>query len=270
MAGTWQAAGDAVLAGLLRQAHARVPALHASIVATTTTPGDSAGGWSCTDDALALARAVLMQLREHDPQAAPAYWSLRAWTLLIWQPIYLGVFAVRLTGGWLCLEGLRQQASGARMAGCQVLPGSLRLPPPGVDPRVSAARAIASLLAPLHAALNAALPRPLPHKAARRLQADCVLAALLRVHPAAPPARHAELHQEAARWLALLDLAGESGYLSYPDPAGGALLALDRRVCCLDHRRPGGDVCSVCPRLPLHERRTRLAQERAVLVEHRA
>ena len=94
-------------------------------------------------------------------------------------------------------------------------------------------------------------------KAARRLLADCVLAALLRAQPATQLADD-DLRRAGADWLARLGAAGDSGYLAFDTAAGASRLALDRRICCLDDRRDGGELCNTCPRLPRAERLRRL------------
>jgi hypothetical protein len=58
-----------------------------------------------------------------------------------------------------------------------------------------------------------------------------------------------------------LGATGDSGYLAFTAAAGASRLALDRRICCLDDRRQGGELCNTCPRLPRAERLRRLREQ---------
>jgi hypothetical protein len=104
-------------------------------------------------------------------------------------------------------------------------------------------------LTPL-AALNA--------RAADRLQAECVLGALLLVHRSAPALNEAEVLALGENWLAQLGIAGGCGFFAYRARDGTPALALDRKVCCHYFRRHDGEKCSTCPKLPLDKRIARL------------
>jgi len=60
---------------------------------------------------------LLAHWRAACPEAGRHYWAARCWTLLVWQPIYLQVLAVRLAGQAPCLDGLAQGVEQGFVAG---------------------------------------------------------------------------------------------------------------------------------------------------------
>ena len=210
------------------------------------------------------AERLVAALRAREPQAGRAFWALRAWSRLVWQPTYASVFSVELAGTVLPLAGLGWDvdADEADVTGFAIpTPGLAASTSTATSPgsgRVMAAEQLRRLSATLLAAVQAKLP--LHPKAARRQLADCVLAALLRVRPLARLTND-EVSDIAADWLALLGASGDSGYLAFDIAPGTSCLALDRGVCCLDDRRAGGDICNTCPRLPRAERLRRLGAQ---------
>ncbi|WP_067065132.1 (2Fe-2S)-binding protein [Roseateles chitosanitabidus] len=202
------------------------------------------------------AERLVAALRARDPDAGRAYWALRAWARLVWQPTYASVLGVELAGGVVPLDGLRWQvdADEADVSGFTLPASRFARPLPGPD-RALAATQLRTLAATLLASVQTQLP--LHPKAARRLLADCVLAALLRARPLTRLTDEA-MRALGAEWLALLEATGDSGYLAYDTATGDSRLALDRGVCCLDDRRAGGELCNTCPRLSRAERLRRL------------
>lgn len=219
----------------------------------------------CAPDAAALpsglarpaaAGQLVAALQVRHPEAGRAYWALRAWALLVWQPAYASVLAVELAAGVLPLADLLWEidVSEADVAGFSV-PATVLVAAAPHRRRALAAHQLQTLSATLLGAVQACIP--LHAKAARRLLADCVLAALLRAQPVTQFTDD-ELHQVGADWLAHLGATSDSSYLPFDTANGTTRLALDRRVCCLDDRRAGGELCNTCPRLPRAERLRRL------------
>ncbi|WP_416757490.1 (2Fe-2S)-binding protein [Roseateles sp. So40a] len=228
------------------------------------------------------AEELVAAMRASEPAAGRAFWALRAWARLVWQPTYASVFAVELAGRVLSLDGLRWEVDvdEADVSGFIVTARGLN----GIGPRVlhqpspqplsrfageglagtrheERRRAAAQVLAMSSALLTAVQAQlPLHPKAARRLLADCVLSALLRAQPITRLADE-QVRDLGADWLALLDATGDSDYLAFHTAAGDSRLALDRGVCCLDDRRAGGELCNTCPRLPRAERLRRLGAQ---------
>ncbi len=228
------------------------------------------------------AERLLAAMRASEPAAGRAFWALRAWARLVWQPTYASVFAVELAGGVLPLDGLRWEVDvdGADVSGFSVTAGGFDDSRPRVlhepspqplsrfageglagtlhEERRHAAAQVRAMSSGLLAAVQAQLP--LHPKAARRLLADCVLSALLRAQPLTRLADE-QVREVGAEWLALLDATGDSDYLAFDTATGASRLALDRGVCCLDDRRAGGELCNTCPRLPRAERLRRLGAQ---------
>ena len=228
------------------------------------------------------AERLVAAMRASEPAAGRAFWALRAWARLVWQPTYASVFAVELAGGVLPLDGLRWEVdvdeadvSGFIVTGdrlddirspCCRAPSSLSRfvgeglarPAARGEVREQAAARVSAMASTLLASVQAQLP--LHPKAARRLLADCVLSALLRAQPLTRLADE-QVRALGAEWLALLEATGDSDYLAFHTATGDSRLALDRGVCCLDDRRAGGELCNTCPRLPRAERLRRLGAQ---------
>jgi siderophore ferric iron reductase len=209
------------------------------------------------------AEARLAEVHRHwataHPEAGPHYAALRGWGLLVWQPAYLAVLSAHLADVQPRLDRVSLQIHDGAVAGYAI---AAHEPTAGDEERRlhGGADQLAAGFARLLPAWQACAP--LNEKAARRTCAECVLAALLRVHRVRQwPASHTRA--VAQRWLARLGLCGEAGLLAWRDASGAEALATDRKVCCLHFRRRDGERCSTCPKLAPHERVRRLQAEEA-------
>ncbi|RKT13938.1 siderophore ferric iron reductase [Paraburkholderia sp. RAU2J] len=193
------------------------------------------------------------------PEAGRAYWSLRCWGILIWQPIYLSVIGVHTAQRALLLDRFEQPIENGWTR-------EVRLPdhvPEHGDPDAlidRAASEIAACCVQIFDELSSVVR--LNAHAARCMQADCVLAALLALRPTHPGWTHAHIEALGERWLRALALAGRGGFFVFARSDGASALALDRRTCCYHYRRRDGELCSTCPRLAQRERIVRLNAER--------
>jgi siderophore ferric iron reductase len=212
-------------------------------------------------DARAAAAQLLAALQARQPQAGRAFWALRAWARLVWQPACASVLAVELADAVLPLNGMRWQLDPAEVdvTGFVLPAADFATAEPGLRV-VQAAQQLQALSAVLLVAVQACIP--LHPKAARRMLADCVLGALLRSQRATGRSP-AALQALGRDWLGPLGATGDSGFLSFETAAQGPRLALDRGICCLDDRRTGGELCTTCPRLPRAERLRRLCAQDA-------
>ena len=250
----WACAPDVDLARVLQLAASLAPALRGG-------QGGAAAPGALRYDGSVAAAAPLQALCHHWAQAYPEagapYVALRCWGLAIWQPVYLGVIAAHLDSHVPVLAGLTQPV----VAG---FPSGFQLPahaPMKAESLASRMRLAAGELRSLCDATRTALmPLVALHgRAADRLQAECVLGALLLVHRSSPglfeDARVAALGE---KWLAQFGISGGCGMFAYRARDGTPALALDRKVCCHDFRRHDGEKCSTCPKLPLDKRIARL------------
>lgn len=212
----------------------------------------------CDGNRAAL-EALLAHWKVAYPEAGRAYWSLRCWGILIWQPIYLGVIGVHTAQRALSLDRFEQPIENGWTREVR-LPD--HAPAPG-DPIALidlAACEIAACCAQIFDELARVIR--LNTHAASGMQADCVLAALLALRPTRPDWNHAHVEALGERWLTALALAGRSSFFSYARSDGSSALALDRQTCCYHYRRRDGELCSTCPRLEKRERIARLNAER--------
>ncbi|MBV8045747.1 MAG: siderophore ferric iron reductase [Paludibacterium sp.] len=197
--------------------------------------------------------------REAHPEAGPLYWASRSWTMLIWQPLYLLVWATHRCKAVPRLAGMAQRVDGGRVSGF-VLGAHHPLDEARLDARIMAAGVEARALCPQLLA-DLGLQIRLHPKMAGRLQADCLLAALLAVARSRPEWTPEYVCGLAGDWLAAAGLAGQSGLCRFGLPGGGLGLGLERRVCCQHFRRADGVLCSSCPRWTAPEREARLREE---------
>lgn len=201
--------------------------------------------------------ALLAHWQAAHPEAGRHYWAARCWTLLVWQPIYLQVLAVRLAGQAPCLDGLAQGVEQGFVAGfClpdhRPLQGEpqrlLRHAGAQIRGFCEQAQAVSGPLLGLHP------------KLAQRLAADCVMAALLHSQRL-DGCGNLQLCRAADVWLAACAMSGASGLLAVPLAEGGTRLGLQRKACCQHFRRADGERCDSCPKLPLAERERRLREQ---------
>lgn len=213
-------------------------------------------------DALRLGDSTALQaLCDHwaraYPEAGAHYRALRCWGLAIWQPIYLCVIAVHLDGAAPRLAALAQPVKTG-------FPSGFHLPVHVPVNGAFAARmdaAVVELRAFCGATRRALKPMVALHeRAADRLQAECVLGALMAVRPHTSLS-DADVTAMGEAWLASLGIAGGCGFFAYRARDGTPTLALDRKVCCHHFRRSDGEKCSTCPKLSLDARIARLLAE---------
>ncbi|HEY9027942.1 MAG TPA: siderophore ferric iron reductase [Burkholderiaceae bacterium] len=233
------------LRALVDEAAHVVPGLHGHVVAAAA---DVATPWHATAELASVQRYWASRY----PEAGPHYAALRGWGLLVWQPIYLGVIAAHTRDASLDLDRVSLVIDDGAIQAYKLWAHADVVSLADETARLQAAAR------QLSAGIVALLPRwqacaTLHAKAARRTCADCALAALLAVQRRHrwPLTRARDLGE---RWLAALDLSGESGFLAYRTAAGDEALALAHKVCCLHFRRRDGDRCSTCPKRSVAER----------------
>ncbi|OLL28562.1 siderophore ferric iron reductase [Burkholderia sp. SRS-W-2-2016] len=253
---------------LLRLAASVVPGLRGVVAheASGAAPGDTAeaarGVAHLRPAAAEPNRVALEALLAHwsgaYPEAGRAYWSLRCWGILIWQPIYLSVIGVHTAQRVLSLARVEQPIENGWTR-------EVRVPshePAHAQPDALielAAREIAGCCGQIFDELSRVIRvNPI---AAAGMQADCVLAALLAARARHPEWDHAQVDALGKRWLAALALDGRGGFFTYARSDRTSALALDRQTCCYHYRRRDGELCSTCPRLQQCERIARLNAE---------
>lgn len=191
------------------------------------------------------------------PEAGAHYLALRCWGLAIWQPIYLCVIAVHLGAPVPRLAGLAQPVKNGFPIGVH-LPEHVPIDGTFAWRMEAAAGEQRRFCSTIRRALKPMVT--LHDRAADRLQAECVLGALMAVRPHASLS-DADVIAAGDAWLARLGITGGCGFFAYRAGDGTSALALDRKVCCHHFRRRDGEKCSTCPKLPLDARIARLQTE---------
>lgn len=193
------------------------------------------------------------------PEAGQPYASVRSWTLLMWQPVFLSVLGVHGADAVVPVDRLWQRVEQGVVAGFR-LQASWPQEPASEAERIQAAsvrllRVRDELLAGLKAVTRI---KPL---IANRLLADMLLIALQRVGVAVAGFSNDCVQALGKTWLAATGLSDQSRYLPLELSSGQAVLGLERRACCMHYRRDDGGYCSSCPKLSLPERERRQREE---------
>lgn len=208
-------------------------------------PGPARAGWyqPGADNSAMLAQ-LHDALRANHPKAGPAFYAVRLWTNLIWQPAYLAVIAAHIHGAMPALEGLSQQRRGIYVDGFRLLPG----PQTNGTPEALIATAGAQLKAMMATMLDEvnaqARLKPLP---ARRLLADRMLSLMVWLKQRRPELPNETIEAYTAQWLEVLGLTGQ-GNLERVEASGHNLLIVKRKGCCLDYLITPDRLCATCPK----------------------
>ncbi|OYX06175.1 MAG: siderophore ferric iron reductase [Rhizobiales bacterium 32-66-8] len=179
------------------------------------------------------------------PQAGPAFYAVRLWTNLLWQPAYLAVIATHSHGAVPDLSGLSQQRRGIYVDGYRLRPG----PQAGgsVDALIeNAGSQLKAITAVMLDEVNVLVKlRPLP---ARRLLADRMLSLMVWLSQKRRDLPAAVIRAYSDRWLAVLGLSSQGDLDAVFTPDGRELLIVRRKGCCLDYLIDPDRLCATCPR----------------------
>ena len=193
------------------------------------------------------------------PEAGPHYWSARSWTLMVWQPIYLTILGVHLGRCVPSLDQFAQRVHHGFVAGFYLHDHCPYIADLDTLIRVAAKQLQNLCERQLEEAGTVFKLNP---KMARRLAADCVLAALLYVqNNLRETLCNNRTRVLEGMWLEALGLKDNSELICIALDDGQERLALGRKVCCQHFRRADGELCSTCPKLKQEERIARLRQE---------
>jgi siderophore ferric iron reductase len=209
-------------------------------------PGTPREGWyQPGGDNEAFVLALHADLAANYPAAGPAFYAVRLWTNLLWQPAYLAVIAAHVHGAMPALSGMSQQRRGIYVDGYRLASG----------PQAGGAveTLIASGAVQLKAQATAMLPevnalaklRPL---AARRLLADRILGLLVWLSQRRRDLSPEQVEAYATLWLNELGLTGQGELERVAAPDGRPLLIVRRKGCCLDYLIDPGRYCATCPK----------------------
>jgi len=208
-------------------------------------PGAARAGWyqpgGDNADMLAQLHAALAATY---PQADPAFYAVRLWTNLLWQPAYLAVIAAHLHGAVPDLSTLSQQRRGIHVDGYRLLPGIQTSG--SVEALIdNAAGQLKAMATALIDEVNARVRlKPLP---ARRLLADRMLSLMVWLSHRRRDLTTEQIEAYAAHWLDALDLTGQ-GTLEPVLANGHRLLIVKRKGCCLDYLVDPDRYCATCPK----------------------
>ena len=208
-------------------------------------PGEAREGWHQPG---ADNGAVLMALRDtlaaSYPNAGPAFWAVRLWTNLLWQPAYLAVIGVHLHGAVPDLVGLSQQRRGLYMDGFRlaVRPMWSGSTEAMIERAAGQLRTITEIM--LEEVNTLEKLRPLP---ARRHLADRMLGLMVWLGHRRRDLNPEQVETFAGAWMQALGLTGQ-GTLERVEAQGRQLLIVKRKGCCLDYLIDPDRLCATCPK----------------------
>ena len=209
-------------------------------------PGAARPGWyQAGGDNGAFMAELRAALAATYPDAGPAFWAVRLWTNLIWQPAYLAVIATHLHGALPDLGGLSQQRRGIYVDGFRLLPG--RQMQGSVEERITSASAqLRTMSSHLLDEVNAQVKlRPLP---ARRLLADRMLSLMVWLSQKRRDLPVAQVEDYCTQWLEGMGLTEQGSLETIVAPDGRGLLIVKRKGCCLDYLIDPTRLCASCPK----------------------
>ncbi|HEY8576705.1 MAG TPA: siderophore ferric iron reductase [Devosia sp.] len=184
-------------------------------------------------------------LRTTCSKAGAAFYAVRLWTNLIWQPAYLAVISVHFEGAVPDLTQLSQKRRGIYVDGYRLAAGK---PITGETEALieEASQQIKAMTATMLEEVNRELRlKPLP---ARRLLADRMLSLMVWLSQHRRDLSSETIERYAALWLAALELTGQGMLEPVAGPAGERLLIVKRKGCCLDYRIDPDRLCASCPK----------------------
>ncbi|WP_173088701.1 siderophore ferric iron reductase [Devosia sp. 1635] len=223
-------------------------------------PGSHKPGWYRHGlDNGPMLRDLYDALAQAYPAGGPAFWALRLWTNLLWQPAYLAVIAVHGHGAVPDLRAMAQCRQLLDINGFRLPPGPQRQGE--VEAMIGwAAADLRATAETLLEEINAIVRfKPVP---AQRLLAARVLGVVALLERMQPGISPDEISRHAQSWLAALDLVGQGTLEPVVLTDGRQKLVLARKGCCLDYLVWPDRLCASCPK---QTRAVRLARQCAEL-----
>lgn len=205
------------------------------------------------NEAIAL---LYQRLQTAHPEAGMPYWSIRAWSLLAWQPIYLALIGVHQLNIVAPIDKISQIRTADSVAGF-VIPSDSYI-------RSDVNDLISVSACQLKHVCNAIFDQlseitRIRKVSAMRLIADTLLAALNRLKHSNSQLTNQHIINLGELWLSAMELSGQSSYMPIKLSSGREQLVLNRKGCCMHYRRQDGALCASCPKqqLPLRIERCR-------------
>lgn len=235
-------ANNAALAELLQLAARLVPGLQGQLAQPEQTERSEQTAIIHGSDNRQSLLALYQYWRQQHPEATHAYWWVRSWNMLMWQPVYLSVIGVHSAGIAISLAGFSQHCQRGIVAGFTLQPQRSDSQATADAINRSAAELTAFYQDMLTQLAQVITLRPV---LARRLLADSLLSALLLCYRQASSMTQPQLLLWRQLWLDALGIENAAPF--YIDTLT-CQPAFIRRACCMHYLRADGDCCDNCPR----------------------
>jgi len=205
---------------------------------------------------------VLKELYEYwrvsCPEAGQPYWSIRSWTMLVWQPIFLAVMGVHGVGIVPSLTAISQKMERGMVVGFS-LPDANFQKGPEQELIVLAGKGLRLLSDVLLEEFNR-ITR-VRRVSAMRLVADTLLSTINQLGQTKLEISNREILALGSQWLTAMELVNESALMPILLTDGREQLVLNRKGCCMHYLRDDGDLCASCPKQKMPVRIQRLREE---------
>lgn len=206
----------------------------------------------------ALLKQLYTELQRVHPEAGRVYWRSRSWILLVWQPIYLTVFAVQHAQLLPNIRLMHQYLRNGLVAGFYL--ESIDMIEADKETLIEqGAQLLEDVCMQALTQLNEVCR--LHPRSAWRMVADTVLSALCRLRAFDSRYNNEQIIADSRQWLNAMKLEQESALMRIRSADHKDILALNRKSCCYVYRCATGQVCPDCPKQSLAVREQRIAEE---------
>lgn len=209
-------------------------------------PGSAPQGWHhAGEDNYAFLHRLYQKLEASYPDAGPAFYAVRLWTNLTWQPAYLAVIAVHLHGALPDLTKIAQAQNGIYVSDYRLEPG----PQYRDDVETMIVRAgtqLRSIADTVFGEINTLTKlKPVP---ARQLLGERMLSLMVRLRHFQPHLTLGEQQHFCSLWLEAMALQGYGDLEKVSLPDGRDAAIVHRKGCCLDYLITPDRLCASCPK----------------------
>lgn len=198
--------------------------------------------------------------RKNYPAATHAYWWVRSWSMLFWQPIYIAMVGVHYTNCLPNLALIAQHKHLGFLVGYTVEPHQ---PLTGSESCLilNAGKTLKEYIDWIYSVFERVMKvenKKIKRRLAYRLVEDITLSSLQKVLLYKKETR--EIQEYSLQWLNALSIEGSSE-LALINKDEQHYLVLNRKACCMHFLRDDGAICASCPKLTWPERIERQIKE---------
>lgn len=187
---------------------------------------------------------LINNLSRQFPEAGRIYWSVRGWSLLVWQPVYVTILAANIWNTHIELASMGQRVRGTIVAGFYLPEHDITIGYAS-DPLHSGAQTINDLVTKIYDKYGVLLG--IRRKLAFSIASDIMLDALMTAGYAGSMELMVQLPDLGQKWLHAAKLKTRAR-LVHKQGNNSLHIEPARNACCQAFRCSGGQLCESCPR----------------------